>query len=526
MKEIIKLNKRFILLSSIVVILTSITALITPLIIQTRNENNLSTKTFFYIFIAVAVSFLLQIIAQVYRENYAAKFNTNYLFSLVQKMVNMTYDSYVQLEPTYLISRINSAVDSLYLFFITSFPAVIKAFIMLVCSLILAWFISWKISLVMFFLIPLNYFGFKLINKELAIRMDRMQRSSAVATKDLVVTLSNIDSVKANMDTKVLNNLLSCKVEAMYSNLANTNKFAGTTSATIGFLNQAVQNFVYLWTSILIVKGEFQISNLIILSIVFPLFFNALSEINKINIDFRSLLTSNNFLKEKLIANIEKDGERIINKIKSIEFNNPSFDLNGNQYSFNIKATIVPGNVLYLSGPSGSGKSSLLKLLLKFRDSAGIKVNGYAINDIQNNSLRNKIAYLAQETTILSTSIEENIAYGKKLTNNQKAFLKSTKILDPILKNKEWSTVLVENGSNLSGGEKQRIAVARLLLMEADLYIMDEITSSIDQLSATAIFEAILAYNKNKIIIFTSHDKLNKKYANRVISIEREDENG
>ncbi len=527
LKDIIKANKKFIVLSSIVVILTSVTALITPLIIQTRgSEHAYSTKTFLYIFIAMTISFFLQITAQIYRENYAAKFNTNYLFSLIHKMVNISYDAYVRLEPTYLINRIDTAVDSLYLFFINSFPAIIKSVLMIVCSLVLAEFISWKITMIMLFLIPLNYFGYKFINKELGIRMAKMQKSSAVATKDLVVTLSNIDSVKAKMNTEVLNNLLYSKVEDMYTNLANTNKFAGTTSAAITFVNQVFQNFVYIWTSVLIVEGELPVSSLIILSIVLPLFFNSLTEVNKINIDFRSLTTSNNFLKENLAENVEEDGTYCIEEIKSLELNEPSFKINDNPFKFNIIDTLTQGDIVYLSGPSGSGKSSLLKLILKFRKSNGIIVNGLPINEIKNDNLRGKIAYLSQETTILSTSLEENISYGEKLTDKQKAFLNRTHILDPILKDKGWSTILVENGSNLSGGERQRIAVARLLITEADLYIMDESTSNIDEESATAVFEAILKYKKNKIIIFTSHDKQNERYANRIISLEGETENG
>ena len=105
------------------------------------------------------------------------------------------------------------------------------------------------------------------------------------------------------------------------------------------------------------------------------------------------------------------------------------------------------------------------------------------------------------------------------LSYEQKQLILNTGILNPILKTKDWETVLTENGSNLSGGEKQRIAVARLILADADVYILDESTSNIDEESSQAIFETLLECVKDKIFIFTSHDKKNSQYANKIINI-------
>lgn len=521
MKEIIKQNFKFILLSSLVVILTAVTAIITPVILQLfdAQQRSDSFQLIGYVVFAMTLSMILQLITLVYRENYAAKFNVGYLFQLIGKMLKMDYDAYVDLEPTYLINRIFTAVDNLYLFLINGFSTLTKAIFMILCSLILVGSVSLKIFAVMLVLIPFNYFSFRYINRELSRKMAAMQAASATANKDLVVTLANSDMVKAQMDHEILDNLLFHKIEAMYQSLANTNKFAQTTSTLIGFVNQVFQNVVYIWTSLLIAQGELALSNLIIFSIVLPLFFTALSDLTKVNIDFKTLGTANDFIHDELEANAEKDGTLAVTTIESIQLNHPKFVNHGRVFHFPVKTELRSGDVVYLSGPSGSGKSSLLKLLLKFRPSEGLTINEQPISQLQNAALRRKIAYLAQDATVLSASIEENLGYGRKLTPAEKQLIEDSGILAPIFKDKDWDTLLVENGANLSGGERQRLAVARLLLKDADLYILDESTSNIDEASAQAIFETILTHKKEKIILFTSHDSRNQRYATKTIKL-------
>ncbi|WP_313769706.1 ATP-binding cassette domain-containing protein [Enterococcus durans] len=175
--------------------------------------------------------------------------------------------------------------------------------------------------------------------------------------------------------------------------------------------------------------------------------------------------------------------------------------------------------MVYIEGDSGSGKSSLLRLLLKFRKSTGIRINEIKIDEICNSSLRNKITYISQTPTILSTSLENNIGMGHELSEEEKVLIEKSGILNSILKEKSWDSILYENGANLSGGEKQRIAICRVIITNADLYILDESISNIDKESAIAIMEFLTENINDKIILFTTHDKYFKKYANKVITI-------
>ncbi|EOI15614.1 hypothetical protein UCO_00801 [Enterococcus faecalis EnGen0244] len=520
MEKIMKKNKKFVFLVSLTAIVTTLTSLIAPIIIQyLTNKKNLNSQAMIYIFLAMLLSLVIQLVIMVYKENFAARFNSNYLFTLINKMIHLKYDSYITLEPTYLINRIFSAVDALYLFLISSFSVTIKSIFTILLSLLMVSYLSIEIVLFMILLIPLNYFGFKYINKKLKVRMENMQKNAAVANKNLISTLSNQDAVKAGISAEILENLLYEKINLMYQSVASTNKFAQSTSSIVSFINQSFQTFVYIRTSMLIAADNLPISSLIILSILLPLFFSSLSELSKVTIDLNTLTTANTFIKDSLDKNIERDGDIDIDAIASIQLFFPTFEIDGNQFQYRIQENLQNGDRVYLTGKSGSGKSSLLKLLLKFRESSGIMINDLPINAINNKSLRNKIAYLAQEPTILTETLEKNIGMGTPLSYEQKQLILNTGILNPILKTKDWETVLTENGSNLSGGEKQRIAVARLILADADVYILDESTSNIDEESSQAIFETLLECVKDKIFIFTSHDKKNSQYANKIINI-------
>ncbi|MCD5076241.1 ATP-binding cassette domain-containing protein [Enterococcus gallinarum] len=523
MKNVLKENKQFVLITSLLVVIGSLTSMITLLFIQYFNENKikLTYEIMLFIVIVMLFSFLLQTFMLVYRENFAAKFNSNYLFKLISKLTKISYDGFIEKEPTYLINRIFTSVDSLYLFLINSVSTIVKSCFVILLSLGIVGFISWKIFLLLLILLPLNLVGFKHINKQLSIRMEKMQKDAASANKDLIVTLSNVDNIKSQANVSALEHLLKPKMIAMYDSLANNNKYAQVTSNAIVFINQLVQNMTYIWASILIVQNEFPVGNLIILSIVIPMYYSALSDLSKANVDYKSLTISNEFIKNNLDLLREENGEIKIQNINNIEFNFPSFLINKQIFNYNLKEVVNKGDIVYIEGDSGSGKTSLLRLMLKFRKSKGIKINGLEINSLENSSLRNKIAYISQDPTILSTSLENNIGMGRKLTRDEKYLIETSGILSPIFKEKHWDSVLLENGANLSGGEKQRIAVCRLIISDAELYILDESISNIDKESANAILNFITIKSQEKIILYTTHDKSFKKYANKIINVRR-----
>lgn len=522
MRDLITSNKKFIGITLLLVIMASITATIVPVLIQffSKQTDKIDVRLFVFAVIAMIFSFLIQFLLLIYRQNYAAKFNTQHLSSLIKKMYKLKYDQYNKFEPTYLINRIFTAVDTLYIFLITSFESVIQAIFLILFSLILSFSIHWSIAMILLFLIPINFFGFRFINNSLKSKMEELQFMGAVSNKDLVATLSNVDYIKQIPAYQDLEKAIIPKIEKLYKVLSKTNKFAQGSSSIIDFVNQIIQNILYISVTYCIIQKWLPIGSIIMIGVIFPLFFSSLKKLTEVNINLKSLETSNDFIKNDLEDHAENDGLIKIEKIEKITLKDPEFRIEDSRFKFLINEVLLKNQIVYVQGDSGSGKSSLLKLLIKFRESSGIEINEIPIHLINNASLRSKIGYISQNTTILSRTIEENIGFGRLLTRKEKDIIEESKILEPIFQTKKWSTLLTENGANLSGGEKQRIAIARMLIKDVDVYIFDESTSSIDEVSAKFLFQSLTKLSNGKIMIYTSHDKMFKAYATHTILIE------
>lgn len=196
----------------------------------------------------------------------------------------------------------------------------------------------------------------------------------------------------------------------------------------------------------------------------------------------------------------------------SVDFDNISFrhkDAKDEIFTnFNLK--VEPGERIGLVGVSGSGKTTLTKLLLRFADvnSGEITVSGQNIRNITQQSLRENIAYVPQETSLFHRSIAENIAYGKP-DATQAEIEQAAKLANAhefIIDMPEgYETLVGERGVKLSGGQRQRIAIARAILKDAPILVLDEATSALDSESEALIQSALERLMKGRTSIVIAH---------------------
>jgi len=154
----------------------------------------------------------------------------------------------------------------------------------------------------------------------------------------------------------------------------------------------------------------------------------------------------------------------------------------------NINLKINSGEKIAFVGESGSGKTTLVKLLLNLYkwEKGEILINGYNVKDINMNYLRERIAYISQDIFLFSGTIYENLTLGIENPDMETVIdaAKMAKAHDFINQLPlRYETMLEENGSNISGGQKQRLAIARAILKKPDILIMDEATSNLDSIN-------------------------------------------
>lgn len=176
-------------------------------------------------------------------------------------------------------------------------------------------------------------------------------------------------------------------------------------------------------------------------------------------------------------------------------------------FSLQIKS----GAKIAIVGASGTGKSTIAKLLLKLYtfETGNISINGVDLKDISTEIIRNKIAYVSQDTSLFNISIRENLLLGNKDYDNINEIQKACKIVkihDYIMSLPfQYDTVLEENGSNLSTGQKQRLMLARAILRKPQILLLDEATSNLDIELEKLVNNSIIDYLAKSTVVFITH---------------------
>lgn len=209
------------------------------------------------------------------------------------------------------------------------------------------------------------------------------------------------------------------------------------------------------------------------------------------------------------------------------ETQNITFSYNTEKILKNFSSSFSKGKMIGILGDSGCGKSTLLKLLMRFweTDEGTIYVNQYNINELPTCLLRNTESYVTQETHLFHDSIANNISIAKSNATREEIIIAAQKasIHDFIMALPNgYDTNVSELGDNLSGGEKQRIGIARAFLHDAPLVLLDEPTSNLDSLNEGIILTALAKECKNrkdKTIILVSHRKSTLKSMDEIINM-------
>ena len=193
-----------------------------------------------------------------------------------------------------------------------------------------------------------------------------------------------------------------------------------------------------------------------------------------------------------------------------IEFKNVYFSFGNRGILKGVNFIVEPGQKVAIVGPTGAGKSTISKLLFRFYDpsSGNIMIDNQSLKDVTQSSLRSNIGVVPQDTVMFNDTIEYNIAYGKPGSSRDE-INKVVKLssIDKFIEQLEigYSTIVGERGLKLSGGEKQRIAIARALLKNPKIFIFDEATSALDTKTEKSIERSLKKLSNNSTTLVIAH---------------------
>ena len=234
------------------------------------------------------------------------------------------------------------------------------------------------------------------------------------------------------------------------------------------------------------------------------------------------VLTTDISIKE--VENVEKfdDDKKGLVEFKNVSFKFPDAD---EKILHDISFTAKPGQTTAFIGSTGSGKSTLINLIPRFYDvtEGEIKVDGINIKNASIHDLREKIGYVPQKGVLFSGTIESNIKYGNKnagedLVETASRVAQATEFIDS--KPDRYETPISQGGSNVSGGQKQRLSIARAILKNSPILLLDEATASLDIENELAVKEAIANLLKNKkTVIMIAHTLSIIKNADKIVVV-------
>ena len=197
---------------------------------------------------------------------------------------------------------------------------------------------------------------------------------------------------------------------------------------------------------------------------------------------------------------------------------------NGKEILKNVSLEAKKGEIIAIVGPTGAGKTTIVNLLTKFYDidSGEILIDGKNIDEITRESLRKTVAMVLQDTYLFSETVSENIRYGR-LDASDEEVIEAAKMADAHHFIKQlpqgYDTVLSDNGGNLSQGQRQLLAIARAILSNASILILDEATSSIDTRTEVLIQNAMLKLMEGKTTFVIAHRLSTIKNADKILAL-------
>ena len=472
--------------------------------------------TFLMVFMLLEI--VLQVVYIFIELHLTKKYKKTLSREIYQKIFRMKYDSLIRYGTTYLVERADAAVIAFSNLYVRSVPILISKAVMIVLILTYSVTINPVMFFVMLFILVLNVLGFYMLNKELLKKSGEMQRVIPKERKDIYQIAEQVDFIKQNDDNSRLNGILEQHLEKIEHLTMKVNIFASGMNEIINFFNMFAQNVILIFSFYLFLQGKTGLSDIFTISILMSYFLPAVMCIVGVNLDLREIKASKEFLR-LLEENKEKSGKKELNQVENVTIDMDALcTAEGQILAEDIHIEAKKGDIIGIIGESGCGKTTLMKSVMKFwEQNHGIKINGIPLEEYDNTDFRKKISYYSQNVPIITGGLYDSLCFGRDKGNE-----KSYERLEFLEKFKENGSLegrtILENGNNLSGGDKQRIALARLYTEDAEILILDEPTSSLDSETERKILEPIFA-KRDKIIFLITHRQDNLKYCNKICKL-------
>ena len=528
LKESIVVQNR---LSSILLILKILFDLIPQILlvylINFLMNKNININNIKLIFLIILISFILKEAFYYFTIKIAHEKAYNKLIELrlniIKHLKKLSLGFFKEHSTGELTNIIQHDVEQVEVYLAHGLPEIMSAMVIPVIVLISMFTVDYRLAFAMLTGIPLMFlvkkFSQNIMKKNFQIYFNQESKMQ----EELMEYVKNISVIKAFAKEEVISER-TLKTAKEYINWVK--KSMGAVTIPMGLINIFMEIgvvIVMILGSFFLSKGEITLPRFIlsiILSSIFTSSINKTATLQHFSIVFKEAIKSIGKILTIALPIEKKDDEL---QSGNIEFKNVNFEyIQGSFKLQNINFLIEKNTLNAFVGPSGCGKSTIANLIMGFWDieNGQINISGKNISEYSEQSISKLIGSVQQEAILFNISIFENIAIGKENATKEEVIeaAKKARCHDFIeaLPNK-YDTKVGEMGVKLSGGEKQRISIARMILKNAPILILDEAMAAVDSENEKLIEEAINDLSKNKTVITIAHHLNTIKNSNQII---------
>ena len=409
---------------------------------------------------------------------------------------------------SYDIDTVNTSLANDLIQILTTLITVVGAFVMMIV-------ISPKLILVFVFTVPLSVILTKLITGKTRPLFRLRSRRLGELNGFVEEMISGQKTLKAYHQEENTINKFDDKNEEAVEAYYRAEYYGSVVGPTVNFVNNLSLALVSMFGALLFLAGQMSIGSISSFILYSRKFSGPINEAANIMSELQSALAAAervfHMIDEPVEAADTENALELANVVGDVLLENVSFGYTKEQTiikKLNLHA--APGKLVAIVGPTGAGKTTLINLLMRFYDvdDGEICVDNHGICDVTRASLRRAYAMVLQDTWLFEGTVFENIAYGKQGATLEEvtAAAKAAKIHSYIKRLPQgYDTVLTDEGTNISKGQKQLLTIARAMLLEAPMLILDEATSNVDTRTEQQIQQAMRKLMERKTCFVIAH---------------------
>jgi len=426
-----------------------------------------------------------------------------------------------------LMSRATTDTERIGRFLGFQFRMLVQTLLLLIGVVTSMIMIDWELTVISFLIVSLILVNFSIFGKKIRPVISKSREYFADITSTLWENISGIRVVRAFAMEDYERRKFQKPNNAYYEMMIKATSLRAIFLPLTGLIGGFVMVIVYWLGGMRVIEGRIGIDTLYVFSSYVSMLMRPMGMMGMIWTGYQRMAAAG----ERVFQIIETEPE-VKDKPNAIELKNIKGHIKFENVYFgyerdkpilkNVNLEIKPGETVALLGPTGSGKSTLIRLLMRFYDvtSGRILVDGHDIRDVKLKSLRRHIGIVSQEIFLFNRTVKENISFGKPDASMDDV-IRAAKIAQAheFITNfpNGYETIIGERGLNLSGGQRQRIAIARALLLDPKILILDDSTSSVDVDTEYEIQKALNALLKNRTTLVITQRISTIRNADKII---------